>query len=488
MAEAHDDHACGWLATLLTTLEQRFGLLATRHQRQMLSELIPVLARESAAESPERYVDLIGHLPIDSTLVQRVVRALTIKESYFFRDPSTIESLRTLVLPEVLGRARANRTLRVWSAGCSTGEEIYTVAVLLNELLPDRQGINIRLVGTDIDTDALERARTGVYGQWSLRATAPADVTRVFDRLAHGFRIKDAFRSDVTFEPYNLTDSTGVLPAPGEFDLIFCRNVSIYFAGEAIAALHRKLRSALAPEGTWIAAPSDPIPAKGWATKVLPGMLMHQRDNRPVQLQVPIVVGAPSATPAVLPVLRPSPARRAEPTAHPVSYAVTAMRREAPVVRATTPTSAAAAAATEGVKPERIARVLQYADDGHLDEALALADALIEEHPLNANVHRLSALLLEEARKIERATAAWRRVLYLAPDDVDAHLRLGLLLGRAGDRRGAVRALRNAVVARERRKMRDPSTTASSDTESADDARPAELAGQILQRMRGGTS
>jgi tetratricopeptide (TPR) repeat protein len=142
--------------------------------------------------------------------------------------------------------------------------------------------------------------------------------------------------------------------------------------------------------------------------------------------------------------------------------------------------------ASDGVQPERIARVLQHADDGHVADALIKAEALAAEYPLNANVHRLVALLFEDAKKIEEALLAWRRVLYLAPDDVDAHLRVGLLLGRMGDRAGATRALRNAVVARERRKLRKEQDKAAG--QGTEDDGTVDVAGRLLRKIRGESS
>lgn len=479
------DKRCTWFSVLTQTLESRFGIQPTRHQRQMLFDLVPLLVRESAVDTADHYVELLGHLPLDNTLVQNIVRALTVKESYFFRDPSTMESLRTRILPELLAKVRDSKVLRVWSAGCSTGEELYTIAVLLDEMLPDRHGFTIRLVGTDIDTQAIERARAGVYGAWSLRATMPSDVTRVFDRLAHGYRIKDTFRANTAFEIHNLSDPLALVPSPGEFDLIFCRNVSIYFVGEAITGLHTKLRNALAPHGFWVAAPSDPIPAAGWDTAVLPGMLFHQRERKVVPLASRISPPPEPQRAAGTSGASRNPAQRS-PIPNQVSFAMTATRPQpAPVPIASTST-AARAVASDGVQPERIARVLQHADDGHVADALIKAEALAAEYPLNANVHRLVALLFEDAKKLEEALLAWRRVLYLAPDDVDAHLRVGLLLGRMGDRAGATRALRNAVVARERRKLRNEHSKAAGQTVESDDT--VDVAGSLLRKIRGGAS
>jgi len=171
------------------------------------------------------------------------VNALTTNLTRFFREPHHFEHLRDVALAE---RAPDARRLRIWSAGCSTGEEPYSIAIVLNQWLQGRIGFDARILATDLDTNALARAAEGRYraaaadevAGWSRNAFEPDG--------ADGVRIVEALRRRVTFKPLNLIDRW---PMRGPFDAIFCRNVMIYFDRETQARLLDRIRSLLADDG-----------------------------------------------------------------------------------------------------------------------------------------------------------------------------------------------------------------------------------------------
>ena len=264
-----------WLVQVIGTLERRFGLVPSAQQRDVLRVAVPEVMHMRGVSSPHTYCELLSALPLEHGLVQHLMRTLSVDDSYFFRDRSAMQTLRERVLPEVIERASATRILRIWSAGCSSGEELYTIAVLLHELLPDRRGWTIRLLGTDVDSAAIKRAHAGVYGTWSLRMTSDQEREHVFERVPGGFRVRDEFRQDVTFGQHNLADLSGHLPLPLAFDLIVCRNVASAFGREAFVSLRRNLERALSPAGLWVAAPSDPVPGLPFETRVHAGLVVH---------------------------------------------------------------------------------------------------------------------------------------------------------------------------------------------------------------------
>lgn len=154
---------------------------------------------------------------------------LTTNETYFFRESFQLKAFTDEVIPELIKikSARGHSTLRIWSAGCSTGEEPYTIAMLLSEI-PELSNWNVEIIGTDISQRVLQHARRAVYGKASFRATEGHDLQKFFTPLDEGYKVNDAIRKLVTISHLNLFD-TNRMTMLGKMDVIFCRNVIIYF-------------------------------------------------------------------------------------------------------------------------------------------------------------------------------------------------------------------------------------------------------------------
>ena len=179
---------------------------------------------------------------------QQLLDEVTIPETYFFRNPPQIRALRRHVLPELIRANAESKRLVIWSAGCSTGEEPYTVAMLLLELLPDIRDWDVRIVATDVSQRALAAARRGRYGQRSVQLADEARVERFF-ALEHGdYVVRPEVRALVTFRHHNLvTDPSPFLNR--EIDLVLCRNVTIYFDRETTRGLVERFHRALTDGG-----------------------------------------------------------------------------------------------------------------------------------------------------------------------------------------------------------------------------------------------
>ena len=158
-----------------------------------------------------------------------IMDILTTNETYFFRESFQLKAFTDEVIPEIIKKKsrRNDRTLRIWSAGCSTGEEPYTIAMLLSDL-PELHGWKIEIIGTDISQRVLQHARRGVYGKSAFRTTDETYLKRYFQEQEDGHRITDKIREFVTISHLNLFDSQRMVML-GRMDLIFCRNVIIYF-------------------------------------------------------------------------------------------------------------------------------------------------------------------------------------------------------------------------------------------------------------------
>ena len=158
-----------------------------------------------------------------------IMNVLTTNETYFFRESYQLKTFSDEIIPELIKNktARGNRSLRIWSAGCSTGEEPYTIAMLLSDI-PELSGWKVEITGTDISQKVLLQARSAVYGKSSFRATEEHDLFRFFHQHDDGYKVNDSIREMVTISHQNLFD-TNSQNMPGQFDVVFCRNVIIYF-------------------------------------------------------------------------------------------------------------------------------------------------------------------------------------------------------------------------------------------------------------------
>jgi chemotaxis protein methyltransferase CheR len=175
---------------------------------------------------------------------------LTTNETYFFREEKHWEYFTGVILPAIVRERRAKRQISIWSAASSTGEELYTAAILLLEKLPDFPSWTLKLVGTDINQEVLERARRGVYLPYAIKMTDPKIVAKYFDRGQNSlgreeWRLKEAVRRLCRFAPHNLQQP----PAFGGFDLVICRNVFIYFDQAAKEKAVANLLGATSPGG-----------------------------------------------------------------------------------------------------------------------------------------------------------------------------------------------------------------------------------------------
>ena len=219
-----------------------------------LSRLEPV-ARDHGLTTVSELVDKLRTRELTSALHDQVVDALTTNETTFFRDYSPWESLRTLVMPELLARKERTRTLAVWSAGCSSGQEPYSVAMSIREHFPELLTWQLSILGTDISRSVLDRARAGRYGQLEVNRGLPAHLlVRHFTRAGMEWEIEEPIRRMVRFEHHNLNDAWPSMPP---FDLVLMRNVMIYFETEAKRQVLAKMHDQLAPHGYLLLGASE---------------------------------------------------------------------------------------------------------------------------------------------------------------------------------------------------------------------------------------
>lgn len=188
--------------------------------------------------------------------IRDVAEAMTINESQFFRDSKPFDLLREKMIPTLLTARAGTRCLRVWSAACSSGQEAYSIAILLKEC-GVMDGWTIEIVGTDVSTDMVERAQAGIYTSFEVQRGMPARMlVKYFTKVGDRWQIAESVRRAVNFKRHNLLHDPAAL---GKFDVVFCRNVLIYFdlptKAKVLAAVHRQMR----PDGYLILGAAETV-------------------------------------------------------------------------------------------------------------------------------------------------------------------------------------------------------------------------------------
>jgi chemotaxis protein methyltransferase CheR len=408
-------------ALLLARVREVAGLEFPEERRPDMERATSRAMRKAGATSIEEY---LTQLAAGRAAISDLIEEVTIGETYFFRETDQFAFLREIVLPEILSR-RGPR-LRVWSAGCSSGEEPYSLAILLEELGLARSA---QVLGTDISREALARAHAAVYQRWSLRGPGATLARAYLSERAGGLILDQKIRDRVQLKQLNLVSASypSLLSGVHDFDLILCRNVLIYFDRAIVAQVVARLYDSLADGGWLIAASSDPPLAEHAPFELIAterGLFYRKPKASQGRGSKPEAQGSPE------------PALLAAPSVDARSLGAPERATEVAAVEAYT-----APSVTRPSAPlDRTQQIRKLANAGNHAEAAALARANIQHDPLDpANEYLYAAVLLEQHCDAD-AIAALRRALYLDGSLVLAHLALGMALRRLQDDPGARRS------------------------------------------------
>jgi len=214
---------------MATLIRERSGLVLSEDKAYLLESRLMPLTRKAGMKSLDDLVSAI-RLKRDEGLIKDIVEAMTTNESLFFRDSKPFNQLKDLILPTLLQTRATKRKIRIWSAACSSGQEPYSIAMVIKEFGAAFSGWNIEIVATDLSTDILDKAKNGVFSQFEVQRGLPITLLiKYFKQDGEKWKISNDLVSMVTFRSFNLLDNPSSL---GSFDIVFCRNVLIYFDQE----------------------------------------------------------------------------------------------------------------------------------------------------------------------------------------------------------------------------------------------------------------
>jgi chemotaxis protein methyltransferase CheR len=207
-------------------LRQNSGLIVSKDKVYLLENRLAPIARLHGFSSLTALIDALRGKPA-ATLIEDVVEAMTTNESFFFRDGKPFDLFRDKVLPDLIAKRAGVKTLRIWCAAASTGQEPYSLAMILKDRAAQLAGWKIQIVGTDISRKALDRAKAGIYSQFEVQRGLPVQMlVKYFEKQGDVWQVKPEIRSMVDYRSFNLLHDLRPL---GQFDVVFCRNVLIYF-------------------------------------------------------------------------------------------------------------------------------------------------------------------------------------------------------------------------------------------------------------------
>jgi chemotaxis protein methyltransferase CheR len=241
-------------AALQSFLLKSSGLSLDRDKQYLVEARLMPVARQAGLASLN---ELISKIETDRVLAKKVIEAMTINETFFFRDRQPFEGFRKAILPELLKSRAKTRRLRIWSAACSTGQEPYSLAMILDEEARALMGWTVEIVATDIADSVLKKAREGAYTHFEVQRGMPMPhLVRYFTKRKDQWTVNQTIKTRVNFRQQNLMEDFSHL---GVFDAIFCRNVLIYFAPEQKRDVLNRVARSLAPDGYLVLGAAESV-------------------------------------------------------------------------------------------------------------------------------------------------------------------------------------------------------------------------------------
>lgn len=436
---------------------RRFRDLVHRHsgiylEESKLDSLRISLVTRATRLGYTTFDEYYNALEKDDREFNELLNLVTINETSFFRFPAQFDALRDQVLPEIMAsKPVGNRDLRIWSAGCSTGEEPYSLSMLLNDMALSASGWNPQVLGTDVSTKALGRARAGVYGRRAMTNVAPDMVARHFEMTPTGdYRVNDRVRSLVDFGYQNLIKEPYPLSVMGNWDIIFCRNVTIYFRIESTRRVVRNFYDSLNDGGYLFIGHSETLTSISDDFEAVEvGDVFLYRKPAAQTLFVP---GRPRA---------PHGARAGDSRRERARAAATAQQPAASAARSSrartgsgTPAATAAGSpGSAGTRPSAatgdVAAILDRARtdlrEGRPEQTVDEARRVLELDPNNADAHLLLAYVHADTGDYDEALAECNRALAINPLLPVARYILGIIHQRQGDAVRAISELKKTV-------------------------------------------
>lgn len=448
----------------ISFIHKRVGILINRDHRELIKAISSACDKYNS--SPEEYLEVLKKADDNSEALSHLVSSITIGETYFFRDKQQIKLLRDVVLPKIIEKKvnLGEKTIRVWSAGCSSGEEIYTFVMLLKDLLPKMDEWQCYFLATDINIDVLKKGISGRYGEWSMRSIPGEYLARYFVKNGPVYQLHEDIRKRVTFEYVNLNTETypSIMNGTMSQDLIICRNVLIYFDNDHIKTILERLSKCIVDDGYILLGASDPIAMMNTGIGSVhgyPSLFMKKSS-------MPAVTAADTVRRATLPFNEKTfQIENLTPVRHAIRQ--TEIKREEKKSTTTTLQRNISDAVNVLMQEEKwaeligkldmcamtgkltaaqlVAKATALANVGKTTDAIKACEESLQLNKMNKEAYFLYAVTLSEVKRNKEAEAAYRKALYIDPDFLLCRYQFGLFLIHMDRFQEGIKALENTV-------------------------------------------
>ena len=472
-------------------IQVRTGIQVGESRRDVLTHALKECTESMKCDDLDQFFSYLQDARTDSEVWNDLIKKVTIGETYFFRDSNYMEALYQKILPDLIARHQTDRTLRLWSAGCATGEEPYSLAILLRQILSDIDQWKIMILATDINRQALKHAASGRYRAWSFRETDPIIHSIHFTSNGDTFTIDPAVREMVTFAYHNLAENN--YPSPtnqtSNLDLILCRNVSIYLPMPLIQDIANRFYQCLSNGGWLMVGPSESHLEiyKQFQMLNFHNAVVYQKVSGPsispnLWITTPPLEGIlpqkiPQPAPTDKRLMTPSHSPRVDLRVNePPEDEALKKKYEVDPERRFPPLSTKAELGAEWVdlchqgevfmkqhrydearqcflsylSKEDSSIMVRYrmacleANVGRLNEARKWAEQALDHDPLRSEVHYMLALVHQVQGELQEAINRLKKVIYLDPNFILAHFGLSHLYQRTGN---TIEAERHRILA-----------------------------------------
>jgi len=435
-----------------------------------LERNITLAAKEFGFQDVQKFIQHIISSPLTREHSELLASHLTINETYFWREPQSFEALEQKILPALIHvRQKKEKRIRIWSAGCSTGEEPYSIAIAIRRLIPDLDKWNITILATDINPKTLHKANTGIYSKWSFRNTPQWLKEKYFLQNEIGkFEIIPEIKSMVTFGYMNLAED--VFPSPlnntNAMDIIYCRNVLMYFTQDRFRQVARGLYNSLIDGGYLVVSASE-LSLQNFPDFMpvnFPGMVLYQKTSKKTKKRNNYSITEISPKPVLFQI-------PPKPESVPESIKTPSVEIENVIIKEEESTQQIDTSYEKKLKlymqgsyadvinalqkdnqtpEEQILLIRAYANLGRLAEALKLCEKSIASDKLNYKMRYLYATILQENNMENEAVASLKKTIYLDPNFILSYYSLGNIFLRQGNLPSAKKCYKNVLSIIER--------------------------------------
>ncbi len=460
---------------------KRSGLYFPEKKRVDLETgLLRALSESACCANLDEYYELLRDEKAGQAELEALIVQLTIGETHFFRNKWQFDALRNKILPKLIAERRGTtRQLRIWSAGCATGEEPYSIAILLRELIPDIADWHILILATDINKESLRRAKEGLYTNWAFRETGTAAIReRYFTSKGKKHALSSVIKEMVTFDYLNLVDDNypSLLSNTVAMDIILCRNVTIYFTEEVTRKVVAKLYEALVDRGWLVVGHAEPssLIYNRFAVHNFPNTILYRKEAKlaPPEMTAlqkettePAFIPPSSIKPRkVLPKLKRAlpilPFKPLEPVTKPAPPPPPKPEEAEPETDWYETAQELLEQGHMNKAMEKIQARLKiepgsarahyllgriHANMARWDEARTWCEKAIEEDKLLAPAYYILALVYQQQDQEDEAIQALKKMIYLDRNSVLAHFEIAGLYRRNGKYQLARKSLENVI-------------------------------------------